>query len=94
MTLRFDPFVLFALPDKTNGKFDSHIEALLRALYLGLRPKLSALQKRPFHLQSIAGVSESLIDAPLGIFRPGNKHMDDLHIDMLKGRWTQIRLED
>lgn len=89
-TLKFDPFVLFAVPDSADEKFGSRVEALLRTLRIGVKPKLAAFQKRPFHLQSIVSGSESLIDAPIGIFRPGSRHMDDLDIDMLKGRWTLI----
>jgi len=90
LTARFDPFVLLAIRDNTSSEPNNSIQKLASSISCAIEAKLSAHQRRPFLLPNIIGGFDSLIDSPIGIFRPGNRHKNEPSIDLLRGNWSSI----
>jgi len=88
--LRFDPFFLFTSSHEFSQKCTEQLQSLISTIARKIESKLSVHQIRPFEIQNVIGGTDSLRDAPFGIFKPGPKHDSEPAISILRGDWQHI----
>lgn len=87
---KFDPFFLFAVPFENSHNKKASLDVLVNTISAELQAKLSVNQQRTIEMVDMIGGRESLLDAPFGIFKPGNRHLNEPTAEILRGRWQVI----